>query len=284
MIRRISALPLALLLQTSTCEATLISGFEDGLLGWEFLGDVSVQTNVIGAPTEGDQQAFITTLCDSRFVPWCEVSDPEVPYSGVSAIPAVELHGHSQSAAQFVGLPTDIDLFTAELPTLPPNAPVGESGAIKRRFYGTAGSLLSFDWRHYSIGGEGDSSYFTLWGEDPLDPFRLTDYLRHGGEGQPAHISGINLCVRVIGNDCTGSVTYDTGYLTRSLLLPSDGWYWLGFAMFEGEEGTVPSALSIDNLQLQIDVPEPEMGAMGLAGLLLLATISACPLARKRSR
>lgn len=249
--------------QVSPCRAIPVSGFEDGLGAWSHIGDVSVQTNLIGQPSEGSHQALLTTLCDSRFVSWCEVTNPESPYSGTSSVPAL-------SAAGFLGLPSDPGDFAALLPIVPENGVVGETGAMKTRFYGNAGDVLSFDWKHYAQDGtEGDSSYFTVWDDEPFADFRFIDYLRYGF-ASPAHVpSRINLCERVIGNNCEGSFTYDTGYLTRSLILPSDGWYWIGFGMFESEEGTVPSALAIDNIRLITEVPTPPVG--GLVGLALVA-------------
>src|SRR5688572_28331533 len=89
-----SAAALALL-YSAGASASLIQGFESG--GWEFVGDVSIQTDAVGTPSQGSRQAFITTLCDAEVVGWCETTSRELPYTGISGLPANE-------AGQFLGL------------------------------------------------------------------------------------------------------------------------------------------------------------------------------------
>jgi hypothetical protein len=121
----------------SHANAVLLSGFEDDLTGWDSIGDVTVQGSVIGNPSQGKKQALITTMCDGRIVGWCN-GDVSEPYSGNSSVPATSFLPGNPSAAAFLGLPTGESEFEAILPELPANGPVGETGAIKTRFFATA--------------------------------------------------------------------------------------------------------------------------------------------------
>src|SRR5688572_28744112 len=70
--------------------ATLINGdFEFGFVGWETLGDASIQTADLGAaPTDGQQQAWITTLCSRQLEGGdeCATTLNELPYSDTNAM------------------------------------------------------------------------------------------------------------------------------------------------------------------------------------------------------
>src|SRR5262245_39107026 len=133
MICRIhTAFALALLfLYAGRVNASLISGFENGLAGWEYVGDVSAQDSSVGTtPTQGKYVGFITTLCDQRVVNWCNTSLTEVPYSGHSSLMAVSSFLGPTSVAAFLGLPTDnLDgpgSFGAQFPVPPYSSPQGE--------------------------------------------------------------------------------------------------------------------------------------------------------------
>src|SRR5687767_158579 len=123
-------------LTASTSHAGLISGFEPGLNGWEYMGDVSIQTSAIGlTPTQAQRMAFISTMCGGSppVQGFCDTTIQEHPYSGVSSPTWV-------FAAQFLGLPSTRFEF---LNVMPPLSYIeqqgiilnGESGAMKTLFY-----------------------------------------------------------------------------------------------------------------------------------------------------
>jgi hypothetical protein len=133
----------------------------------------------------------------------------------------------------------------------------GESGAIRLSFFARAGDAIAFDWNFISLLPDGDSAYFTLWS----DSFRHSELLRDlqgpfGGieDFQP---SNVDLCSRQFNtNGCDLFKTKETGYVTKFVPIEEDGWYTLGFGLVEISEGTVPSALALDNIRL-VSVPEP---------------------------
>jgi hypothetical protein len=264
------------LLFSSSSNAGLISGFESGLSGWDYIGDVSVQSSAIGlVPTQEQKLAFISTMCDRNSPPVvgrCNTTTNEHPYSGVSSSP-------SDVARQFLGLPQAPADFMAAMPYVDPAAPgggfytpaiVGESGAMKTRFYAPKAGTLSFDWNR--IGTDSDSAYFSLWSDDPASDFRLNDWIYYPstfrGTFSP---SGVDLCSRyydiapspsACGAAGPAFFNAETGWSTKAVSVPNAGWYWLGFGLGEIAEGTAPTVLALDNVRFQ--VPEP-------ATLLLVA-------------
>src|SRR5215467_13822217 len=87
-------LAVVLLLVTQAANAGLISGFESGLNGWTYAGDVSAQKANIGLdPTQGSRQALLTTAID-----------PGLSFSGSGALP-FPVDGF---VTAFLGLPDDV--------------------------------------------------------------------------------------------------------------------------------------------------------------------------------
>lgn len=253
----------------STASAIPVTSFEQGPSGWESVGDVSLQSAAFGVtPTDGLWQALITTLCDSTVVSWCETSLVEKPYSGTSSLPSVTpIDGAPSSAAEFLGLPSDRDAFRGSF-AQQPSPVLGESGALRTSFFAAAGDLVAFDWNFLSEGPDGDGAYFSLWS----DSFRHSAVLRDPNFGpfqgnQNFQPSTVDLCSRQVGAaNCNLFPTLQTGYVTQFLQIEQDGWYSLGFALLETQEGTVPSALAIDNVRV-MRVPEPGAGTLALMSL-----------------
>lgn len=270
----------------SVANATLISGFEEGRDGWESVGDVSLQSADFGtSPSEGLWQAVITTLCDSTVVSWCEGGN-EIPYSGISSLPDTDTYRASLTAAGFLGLPTTQEEMFDSFDRPPSTVGRGESGALTLSFFASAGDLLAFDWNFISMGPDGviapmgfdnDSAYFSLWS----DSTRYSDLLRDRSLPEiDFRLSGVDLCARLVHAFCNSFRTYEAGYATRFVPIEADGWYSLGFALLETAEGTIPSALAIDNVRI-VNVPEPSDVSLLLMSLLSLGLLSRFSRSRK---
>lgn len=238
--------------------AGLISGFEQGLDGWEYIGDVSTQTADIGIdPTQARHMAFVTTMCDPLNPPSQDVCDleghRELPYSGVSSPP-------SRFADEFLNGP---GLFYT-----------GESGALKTRFYAPRAGVLSFDWNY--VGEPGDDAYFHVWSEESESVLFALLYDGLGDDYLDRMPTEVELCSRYFfadpDRDACAELGYpfygETGWRTRTVEVSESGWYWIGFGMGEIAEGTVPSLLALDNVRYK--VPEPGtlvLLCIGLVGI-----------------
>lgn len=260
------------LLAMAQAHAGLLSGFEQGLDGWSYIGDVSTQSGDIGlAPSQGRKMAFLSTMCDSVTSPTpCATIKREHPYSGVSS-------PNSGVARAFLGLPAGGEDFSAAMPQRG-HANVGESGAMSFRFYAAQAGSVSFDWN--KLGPDADSAYFTVWSGD--NTWRTSDWLYDYMTIQTAYgPSGVNLCSRYYDNDpseiCSSPwdrFNVETGWQSRSVDLGQAGWYTIGFGMGEIEEGTVPSVLALDNVRFAASVPEPGTYALMALGLGIIVLLS----------
>lgn len=267
MKRMIAAALLFVCLGSASAAPQLLSGFEDGLTGWQTVGDVSAQNASSGlSPTQGTYSAFLTTMSGS-----------ENPFSGIGSPGAWQ-------AIQYLGLPTGPDqngndAFLSAMPELHLRFPggswavpdAGESGAMKFRFYVDAPSVLSFDWDR--IGRDYDAAFFSVWADDSSG-FRENDWLWAAPDYiLPFGPSGVDLCPRAP-TYCRPdfNLNGETGWQRKETVLTSPGWYYIGFAMGEVEEGSVPSVLAIDNLQIQAksEVPEPWTAHLVVGALLAL--------------
>jgi hypothetical protein len=270
-----SAAALALLACTFA-QARLVSGFEAGFTGWEVIGDVSVQTAAIGlAPTQGSQLALITTINDCAQAPVpCGGGFPrEISISGQNSPP-------SYVARAFLGLPLNEFELTAILPPVGSVFPVaGDSGAIKYRFYAEQAGQLLLDWDR--IGRDGDGAYFTLWEDGAGATFRYADWLYNAGSFLGPFVHGdVQLCAQQIlstpspRNACSPpelAALYndETGWQTKSVVVPRAGWYYIGIGLGEIGESTVPTALAVDNFRFEAAaVPEPSSLGLCVAALM----------------
>jgi hypothetical protein len=117
----------AIALGASSAYGGIINGgFEAGILGWETFGDVSIQSATLGtAPTQGNSQAFLTTLCDSQVTSGCQTDAREVPYSQISAVPNPSLPiGTLKPLEEFLG----VNLFTDVFPHYQNAQPIDQPG------------------------------------------------------------------------------------------------------------------------------------------------------------
>ncbi|WP_140634418.1 hypothetical protein [Methylibium rhizosphaerae] len=260
-------------------QARVLSGFEQGLGDWGYMGDVSIQTSTIGLdPTQGPNMAFISTMCDRLNPPlegapagrsWpCDTTTNEHPYSGVSS-PDVSF------SREFLGLPTDRRSFLESMPPIPywTAAGVGESGAIRTSFYAPQAGELTFDWDKIGVD---DTAYFSLWSDDGT--YRQNDWFYYYESFSGSFMtSGVDLCSRYYtegleGGYC-GGMNLETGWHSRSISVPGPGLYWIGFALSERLEGTVPSVLALDNVRFSVAAPVPEAATYSMWGLGLVMAI-----------
>jgi hypothetical protein len=261
MIMRLIAkiLTASIFMCSSVAHAGLISGFENGLEGWDYIGDVSVQNSTIGlAPTQGHNLAFLTTIGGATDL---------APYSGTNS-------PSSGVAREFLGIQTipcgvgDICMVGFPADTSMPGggtqsyAYAGESAAIKTQFSVKKAGYVSFDWDR--IGHDGDNAYFTIWNDDLGSRINgwLYDWHTYTDGFVPVDVG---LCSRTtsIAGGCDFYNTH-TDWHTMSVWIDTPGTYTIGFGMNEILEGTAPTVLAIDNLRF--NVPEPSSAAlMGLA-------------------
>jgi PEP-CTERM motif len=257
--------------QPFAAQAAIINGsFETGTFaGWNTIGDTSIQTSSIGiAPTDGTSMALLTTLCDSQSGAHCETILRELPFSATSAVPStVVTEGFFgfTSAEINTFIPREVGPPTAGFPLR--GFPAGEGSGIKQTVTGNAGDILSFDFYYVTNEGvlNGDQAFFALipTGGGPKVLMFLNPLTGQGS------ISPVDLCNRQVGSsNCAPSSNRTTDWQHVAFALPSHGTFTAGFGMWEVAEGTVPSALFIDNVQLT-SVPGPStlvLLGVGLAG------------------
>ena len=259
-------------------QAGLISGFEQGLNGWDHIGDVSIQTASVGlAATQAQHYAFLTTLSTAANTP-----GPETPYSSTNS-------PSSATAREFLGIQTVTppgccgDPYMVGFPmadtTLPnggtaPYAIYGESAAIKTKFTANRPGFVSFDWDR--IGADGDNAYFTIWSDTPGTRINGWIYDYHTSTESFSYVD-VGLCEHTyaIPSGCQIYNTH-TGWHTLNIQIDAPGDYWIGFGMNEIAEGSTPTILALDNVRFT--VPEPATNA------LLLLAFGALLVVRRPSR
>ncbi len=253
--------------------AAVVNGsFEAGFgsfTGWARIGDTSIQTSGIGiAPTDGRFMALLTTLCDFKTGARCETILRELPFSSNSAVPAATI-----TQGFFGFTQAEISSFIPRS-TVPPigfplrTSPAGEGSAISQTITGVAGDVLSFDFYYATDEGvlNADQAFFTLipTGGGPK-MFAFLNPL--DGQGS---ISPVDLCNRQVFDPepsrCDIQKTFTTGWQPVGFALPSTGTFTAGFGMWEAFEGTIPSAIFIDNVQL---TAVPQVSTVALLGFAL---------------
>lgn len=260
-----TTLAAAALVCSTAAHAGLISGFENGLQGWDSIGDVSVQNAGIGlAPTQGQRSVFLSTM-----------ASPEIPFSGTDS-PSASV------ARAFLGIqmvqPSDplADPYMAGFPMadthLSYGQPIpyggsleygyrGESAAIKTQFSVSQAGYVSFDWDR--IGMDGDNDYFTIWSDDLGS--RINGWIYDPHTYADGFVpTGVDLCSHTTATAAgCGFYNSQTGWHTVSVWIDTPGIYTLGFGMNEIAESTAPTVLAIDNMRF--NVPEPS--SIALLGL-----------------
>lgn len=256
----------ASLVCSTAAHAGLISGFENGLQGWDYIGDTSVQNSSIGlAPTQGQNFAFLTTIGPllSDLTPY---SGTPSPYAGtVRTFLGVE-------TAQIPGYPGG-EYYMPDFPSVGYEyGMVGDGAAIRTQFTVNHAGYVSFDWNR--IGSDGDNDYFTIWNDDLgtringwIFLYGIHTYDAAAGANAGGFLPvDVGLCSHTtsLGGGCA---PYDvqTGWNTMSVWIDTPGTYNIGFGMNEIAEWTAPTVLALDNVRFNV-VPEPSSVAlMGLA-------------------
>lgn len=265
------AMPLA-------AEAGLVNGsFEAGFesfTGWDRIGDTSIQGSGIGiSPTDGRFMALLTTLCDGRSGTFCETIHRELPFSANSAVPSTMVtQGFfgftSAEIRSFIPLETEPPAIGLPLRA----SPAGEGSGIKQTVSGNAGDILSFDFYFVTNEGHlnGDQAFFALI---PSDGGAKTLVFLNPLTGQGS-ISPVDVCDRQVfdpePSNCDVLKNRTTEWQHVTFALPSTGTFTAGFGMWEVAEGTIPSAIFIDNVRLTA-VPVPStlvLLGVGFAGLV----------------
>jgi PEP-CTERM motif len=242
--------------------AGAISGFESGLAGWTYVGDVSVQGAGVGVtPTEGSAQALLTT-----------VTTASESFSGTPASIDVISLGESAFAKQLFDLPPN-DQALADYWGVPSDRLMMFSSIVKTEFSAVENSLFSFDWNFVTTESSltVDGFYYTVWSEDT--GFRAfgsligsLDTLGLPADASGLPTSGLDLCAR---EPFCNRPTLETGWETTSIVLPDSGRYDFGLFVIQAADGIAFSALTLDNLRLQ-QVPEPTTLALLSIGALAL--------------
>lgn len=240
----------SLFLSTAVDAATINGGFEDGLTGWEAVGDYRVETSSFGSgPVEGTSQAFLSTAYNE--VVGIDQNGSEI-YGG-NAVPVTFITGND-SLEGFLGLSTFFgerslrDIATAE--------PI-EGAAIQQTITASAGQTISFSWNFLTDESTGQAAQ-----DDNTYP-GLNDFAFAAIRSESDH-KLFSLADTI--SDFTNSSTAfgkETGYRNFSYTVPTTGDYTLGIGVVDVGEGTRISALLVDDVRA---VPEPS----STLGMLLL--------------
>lgn len=238
----------------TAAEAAIINGgFQDGLTGWEAIGDYRVETSSFGNGTpEGTSQVFLSTA----FNEVVDVNENGNEIRGGNAVPVTFVSGFNNLEG-FLGLSTFFG--DKSLDDLAYSEPI-EGSAIKQTFRASAGEKLSFSWNFLTEesteqAARDDSTYpefndfafVTIQSDYSSELFSLADTISTF-------------------SDSATSFGKETGFRTFSYTIPTEGDYTLGIGVVDVGEPTRISGLLIDNA---VAVPETD-STLGTLGMLFL--------------
>lgn len=258
---------LAGLVPTAAEAAIINGGFEDGLTGWEVIGDYTLETSSFGSgAVEGTSQAFLSTA----FNEVVDIDENGNELRGGNAVPVTFVNGFD-SLEGFLGLSTFLgdkslnDLATAE--------PI-EGSAIKQTFTAVAGQKLSFSWNFLTDESTGQSArddstypgfndfaFATIQSDSSSELFTLADTISTF-------------------SDSSTSFGKETGFHTFSYTIPTTGNYTLGIGVVDVGEPTRISGLLVDNT---VAVPETD-STLGTLAMLFLGTCWTVSVRKRRQK
>ena len=241
--------------------ALINGGFESGdLTGWQVLGDASVQTSSFGSgPTQGTRQAVLTNDWVS-FNLGVQPTGYVYPLSGSPAVLHID--------DSFLGLSTGSLKGITNAPYPGERYAPAFGSALQQKFYGVAGTKLSFDWNYFTNDGFNyDYCFVSL----ALSDFFVVEKL--AGNDPSAVPGGTNWPPPLV----TSNTVFEkeTGFRTFSFILPETGIYTLGIGVTGVTDETLDSGIIVDNFQV-LSVSEAStmlffgVGLVGLAGLMVL--------------
>lgn len=225
------------LAMTAPAHALTNGSFETALLGWDTIGDVTLDDTYVS-------HGYIGVLMGTASVDF----EDDYPLLGAGGA------NFSGTPAAAVGQPGGVEEFAGlQLGALDPNPANGiaafEGSAIKQSFAVQAGDKLSFDWMYATVDPLlGDYAFVSI----NNTVFRL---------GDKSNLTSVD---DGIGFSTPDTFTYTFGQAGQVVLA-------LGVVDVGDYNGT--SALLVDNVQLA-PVPEPESYALLLAGLGLMGTVA----------
>ena len=234
---------------TGTAHAQIINGsFETGnLTGWISSGYTAVEKSTAGPTADGHYASFQITPTAGTFLALAGTDH----FGGVTPNPS--------SAAK---LETFLGLTNGTLNTIANPDSAIEGSAFKQTFNATAGQILSFDW-----------NFATSETTAPIN----NDYGFYTLNGTAFKLADTNSSLSSIPGGLSAPYDQDTGFATRTITIPTNGAYTLGFGAVNVNDNSISSAILVDNVTLSSggtpNVPEPGSVALlvgaGITGLLL---------------
>ena len=261
---------LASLVPTTVKAAVINGGFEDGLTGWQAIGEYRVETSAFGTgPVAGSSQAFLSTAFDE--VVNLDDNYNEVVGGNAAAVSFISGSTDGFSLEEFFGSSTflgdnSLDSLTTATPL--------EGSAIKQTFTASAGELVSFSWNFLTQESTGRAA---------VNDFTYPDFndlafvlIQSGTSNEWISLSD------TLANLNSSSTSFDneTGFRTFSYEIPTAGSYTLGIGVVDvGDRGLV-SGLLVDSVEA---VPEPN-SILGTVGMLVLGAGWGLSVKRRQKR
>jgi hypothetical protein len=227
-----------------TARATLVEGFETTTLNsGNSIGDASIRTpNYFGInPTEGTHELLLTTINSAH--------DPG--FSSQSGTDAASV----SSVATFLGVTTS---------SIRDGIVAGQEGSAFKLSLGTltAGSIVTFDY-----------DFLTDDAAPPIghNDFAFATLQLNSSTPAESVVADENKPSQTPTTGAGNPFVLETGYNTFTINITTTGTYTLGIGVMDGTTTDNPSALLVDNIQ--VNVPEPSTVAFTIAGAALLVVL-----------
>lgn len=246
----------SLTIPTAAKAAILNGGFEDGLTGWEAIGDYRVETSVFGTePVEGSSQAFLSTA----FNEVVGLDERGTEILGGNAVPTTFISGFAEAESLEGFFGTSAFLGDESFDRLATATPI-EGSALKQTFTAAAGETISFSW-NLLTNESSDRAAVNDYTYPDFNDFAFASIQSDSGS------QWFSLADTIAGfNPSSTSFDSETGFRTFSYTIPAAGNYSLGIGVVDVGDPTRISALLVDNVEA---VPEAN-STVGTLGLLFL--------------